>query len=264
LLLAVDVGNTQTTLGWFRNRKLQKTWRISTHPRGTSDEFLVKLQVILSTVGLRIPDLSAVVVSSVVPSFTEMMKWSFPQSGASPVLKVIDSNWKFSFQIGTDFPHQIGVDRLVNAEAAVCCYGAPCIVVDSGTATTICGMTRNAQNQAMFLGGAIIPGIELCKNSLGQNTALLSNVDLVPPERAIGRNTNEALRSGIVLGYASLIDGMIVRFKQELGNTQLPVIGTGGALHWLKSSTREITHSDPDLTLKGIEFLYESNRPTES
>jgi type III pantothenate kinase len=254
MLLSIDVGNTNTVLGLFRKgqpiaKGPFKTWRASTHPSGTADEFRAKLHVFLSLDGLKLSEISAVAVSSVVPPFTGMLRGVF---GETP-LHLIDSHSPFSFANKASPPTQVGADRLVNAEAVVREYGAPAIVVDSGTATTVCAITRDRD----YRGGAIMPGIELSIQSLAKNTAKLFSVELTAPTHVIGSNTTDALRSGILLGYASMIDGMVKRFKAELEEPHAKVVATGGVSALLKDLAVEITDFDPNLTMKGIAYVHE-------
>lgn len=250
MLLAIDVGNTNTVLGCFRGEHLEHTRRVSTHPLCTSDEFRAKLSTLFALDGLTLETFDAVVVSSVVPQFTAILRGAFKTS----LLHVIDAKTPYSFSIKASPPEQVGADRLVNAEAVIREYGAPSIIVDSGTATTICALSRKGE----YLGGAIMPGIELSVETLAKKTAKLFTIELLAPERAIGTNTSEALRSGILLGYASMIDGMVRRFKAELGEPQVKVIATGGISQLLKGLTTELTHFDTDLTLKGIRYLHDA------
>lgn len=265
MLLAIDVGNTNTVLGVFGpERKLLHTWRVSTHPLCTADEFRAKLSVLSNLDGLvgakasgAQPEIDRVVVSSVVPPFTAMLRTAFRDRN----LHVLDHRAPFSFTIKYDPPHSVGADRLVNAEAALREYGAPAIIVDSGTATTICAVNDKRE----YLGGAIMPGIELSVESLAKRTAKLFAVELVAPKQAIGANTQEALRSGILLGYAAMVDGMVRRFKEELSARSTrseaakpQVIATGGISQLLKGLTTELDHFDADLTLKGIAYLGEN------
>lgn len=252
MLLAIDVGNTNTVLGCFWDNTLKRTWRISTHPICTADEFKIKLAALFRLEGIELKAFDAVLISSVVPSYTGMLRTAFKDS----TLHVINPQSPFSFSIKATPANQVGADRLVNAEAAIRDYGAPCIIVDSGTATTLCAINKNKE----YLGGSIMPGIELSIETLAAKTAKLFTIELIPPEKAIGSNTQEALRSGILLGYASMIDGMVRRFKQELKDPKAPVIATGGVSKLLKGIANELEHYDPDLTLKGIAYLYESLR----
>lgn len=255
MLLAIDIGNTQTVVGVHSPRSSPEEvvsfvhrWRLSTHPVRTGDEFRCTLQWFLSEIQLKLSDVSAVILSSVVPQATAMVRGAFPNT----LLKVIDHRWPFSFDILASPPEQVGADRLVNAEAALREYGAPVIIVDSGTATTLCAISQDRQ----YLGGAILPGISLAVDSLAKKTAQLFPVELTPPDTAIGGNTKDALLSGIVLGYGEMVDGLVKRFKNELYGEDIPVVGTGGVGHLLKGISKELQFVDPDLTLKGIGYLY--------
>lgn len=268
MILAIDVGNTNTVLGMFQGKaphELVTTWRISTHPLPTADELRAKLKWLFHIDGVNGDQFEAVVVSSVVPAFSETLRQAFSPPRHSKRLEIIDSRSPFCFSIQASPPSQVGADRLVNAEAAVREYGAPCIIVDSGTATTLCAIDETKA----YLGGAIMPGLELSVESLAKKAAQLFRIELTPPDHAIGANTTEALRSGIMLGYASMIDGMIEQFKSEMvaksklrnGNLtteRIRVIGTGGICERLKTLTKNIQQFDSNLTLKGIAHVYES------
>lgn len=248
--LAIDVGNTNLVLGCFSDGKLIHTWRVSTHPASTPDEFRVKLRNLFQCDGIEFKTLQSVVISSVVPQVTATLRTAFSDARVF----VIDHSWPFSFSICATPPEQVGADRLVNAEAAVRGYGSPCIIVDSGTATTICAVSAKRE----YLGGAIMPGIELSVETLARRTAKLFQVELVPPKRAIGHNTQNALQSGLLLGYAFMIDGMIRRFKEELNAPNAPVVATGGVSERLQGIAQELKIFEPDLTLKGIHYLYDA------
>jgi type III pantothenate kinase len=256
MLLAIDIGNTHTVIGYFLDDELTQQWRVSTHPLCTADEFKHKLDGILNSGGIQLSSIDTIVASSVVPRFVKMLETVFKLKK----LYVIDYRSPFSFQLKVDSPQEVGTDRLVNAEAAIRDYGFPCIVVDSGTATTICAISKNSNGQAAYLGGAIIPGMELSMQALAEKAAKLFTIELTPPKNPIGSSTQEAFKSGLLLGYASMIDGMVNRFKKELGVSQLPVIATGGISYLLKDLTQELTHFDADLTLKGIAYIYDSIR----
>ena len=244
MLLAIDIGNTNVVVGLMEDGTIRHSWRVSTHPLITSDEFRAKLQSVFWADGIDWNLWKTAAVSSVVPAMTAVVREAFP--GRHVV--VIDHRSPFSFSIRATPPEQIGADRLVNAEAAIREYGAPVLIVDSGTATTICAVSRDRA----YLGGAIMPGIELSSRALVSNTAKLFSVELTPPDRAIGTNTQEALRSGLLIGYASMVDGMIRRFKAELGEPDIKVVATGGVSGVLRGILEEKLHFDPDLTLKGI------------
>lgn len=258
MLLAIDVGNSNAVLGCVAEGKIQKTWRLSTRPVPTSDEFRIQLHSLLKLEGIDPSAFRSVVVSSVVPNYTTMLRGAFP----TELLKVIDWKWPFSFEIAADPASQVGADRLVNAEAAVRTYGFPVIIVDSGTATTICavGSNRSSKNsKPVYLGGAIMPGIELSIEALAGRTAKLFSVELVAPKTVIGHNTQTALQSGLMFGYANMIDGMVRRFKEELqkrGDLSPKVIATGGISRLLKGLATELDFFDDELTLRGISGLY--------
>jgi type III pantothenate kinase len=257
--LGIDAGNTNLVLGVFSDQSPRplRTFRLSTNPIGTPDELRMRIRGVLSlTEGTRLDDHTPIVLASVVPAFTRVARHAYPE------LKVIDSSWGFSFRIQTENPAQTGIDRLVNAEAVVRQYGPePALIVDSGTTTTICALGQ----EGAFLGGAILPGLKSCRDVLPAKAAQLFTVDLIPPAQAIGRGTDSALRSGVMLGYASMIEGMIERFKRELAATgalRPRVVVTGGTSRMLRELCPSLASPeaelDPDLTLKGIAYLYES------
>jgi len=236
-------------VGLFQNQTLIQTWRLRTHPVPTSDELKAKLQLLLTGTPTSLAHLEAVVVSSVVPEATRSFRFAFPEQ-----IKSIDSHWSFSFGIEASPPESVGTDRLVNAEAALRSYGSPVLIVDSGTATTLCAVNHSGN----YLGGAILPGIEMAMGGLVSQTAMLASADLTPPSRAIGRNTPEALQSGILLGHACMVDGILRKFREELGDSRIPAVATGGISLLLKDLLEEVQHFEPNLTLNGIRYLYES------
>lgn len=210
--------------------------------------------MLAGTAGFHPDGPDAIVLSSVVPAVTRLAKEEFPG------LLVIDASWPFSFRIATENPARTGVDRLVNAEAFVREQPGSAILVDAGTATTVCAIEAQTAGR-VFLGGAILPGPGILRDALADRAALLYAVPLEAPAAAIGRDTDSALKSGVVLGYASMVDGMIARFREELPRGAEPrVIATGGHGALLHDLCREIQNHDPDLTFKGIRYLYESFR----
>ncbi|MGE0616288.1 MAG: type III pantothenate kinase [Bacteriovoracia bacterium] len=262
MFLAIDVGNSHTVLGCFVDGQLRRTWRISTHPLLTSDELQLKLDGLFMREGLSLSHVKSAMISSVVPPVTGAYRslWRRTEvSGLKAAFHEVTDQLPFSFSIRANPSNQVGSDRLVNAEAAVREGGAPVIIVDSGTATTLCAVAPGrGGDRPEYLGGAILPGIELSMETLARKTAKLPSIELLPPERAIGSNTQDALRSGILLGYASMIDGMVQRFKAELGTRECRVVATGGVSALLRGIAQEIDRFDPDLTLRGLVYLHES------
>lgn len=250
--LAVDIGNTQTVLGIFKDGLLDKTWRIATSLLDTSDDVRNKVQSLLYFSEINLLSLKSITVSSVVPRVNSIYQIALQDLG----IQFIDHQAFYSFQILASPAESVGIDRLVNAEAAVREYPFPSIILDSGTATTLCAIDQNSSGKPVYLGGAIIPGMEMALEALLKNTALLHRVDLTPPEHVIGGNTEQALKSGIVLGYASMLDGMIDRFKDSMGLKQVTIIATGGVSQRLKGLLKQVHYFDPNLTLKGIYSLY--------
>lgn len=261
MLITIDVGNSSVVLGLFEDPaagkappNLLKTFRLSTHPLVTGDEFRATLSTLLKLEGIEPTAVRSAILSSVVPALNPVIRDAF--KGRVP-LHTIDSQWNFSFDIAAHPAEQIGADRLVNAEAAVREFGSPCIVIDSGTATTLCAIAAPSGPGARprYLGGAITPGLELATESLARRAAKLFSVELAAPAHAIGTNTVEAIRSGTLLGYASLIDGMVARFREEMGSPQAQVIATGGASRLLRGVCRTVDHWEDHLTLRGLAYL---------
>jgi type III pantothenate kinase len=259
LLLAIDAGNTHIVFGLVEKGTVKKHWRIPTHGIQTGKSLRDRLiETLGSLENVDGQAIDGMALASVVPSVTEDARNSIQNDH----LQIIDWKSPFSFEIKAAPADKIGIDRLVNAEAVIREHGAPCIVIDMGTATTICGISSGSdEERPNFLGGAIIPGLKLSMNALAQNTAQLFQVELTPPPSVIGSNTDEAIRSGVIYGYASMIDGMAQKFKSELKTARsngIKVIATGGLSSLMKGISKEIQIYDPHLTLKGIGFLYET------
>jgi type III pantothenate kinase len=252
MLLAIDVGNSHMVVGLMDGKQIQLTFRLSTHPYPTSDELIAKLSMLLHHRGIEWGCWQQVAISSVVPHLNPVLARAFSDVETF----FIDHHAKYSFRIGARPPEQVGADRLVNAEAAVREFGSPVFILDSGTATTLCAV----DSEGTYLGGAIMPGMELSTKALASNAAKLFAVELTAPPRVIGSNTDEALRSGLVLGYASMIDGLIERFSVELALPNPKVVATGGVGPQLAKLLKTPVFVDPDLTLKGIAYVAASSR----
>jgi type III pantothenate kinase len=254
MLLAVDIGNTETTIGVFDGIELIQTWRIATQPERTSDELALLITSFLRLGRLpRDADISGFAVSSVVPRATLAMRELVPHYfDIDPV--IVEPGVRTGMPIRIDNPKEAGADRICNAVAAFEEYGGPAVVVDLGTATTFDAVSADGE----LLGAAISPGLAISANALVQRTAQLRRVEFVPPARPIGKSTLEAIQSGVVLGYASLIEGMVDRFKKELGGGATTVM-TGGYSEVMEPNLDCIDVVDPWLVLKGLRIIYERN-----
>jgi len=253
MLLAVDVGNTETVLGVFSDRELARQWRISTVADRTADELALMFGGLLEHQDLSFDrNVTAVVIASVVPTATqalrEMVRRYF---GFRPL--VVEPGVKTGIPVLTDNPKEVGADRVLNAVAAIDLHGAPAIVVDFGTATTFDAVSENGE----YVGGVIAPGVQISAAALYEHTARLPRVELVAPSSVIGKNTVESVQSGIMFGYASMVDGVIERIAKELGEPT--VIATGGLAPVMIEECRSIDHHEPWLTLQGLRIVFERN-----
>ena len=249
MLLAIDIGNTNITLGVFDGDALSATWRLSTERSKTSDEYSATLMQMLQLRDMAAQHIDAVALCSVVPpltpTFVDLCKTHF---GVEPL--VVGAGTKTGVRILYDNPRDVGADRIVDAAAALRLYGGPVIVVDIGTATVFDAVTANGD----YLGGAIAPGMVIASDALFSSTSQLRRVELVAPATAIGRNTIHAIQSGVVLGYADLVRGMVARFDAELGGGA-KVIATGGLAHILETEAGVFDDINPDLTLMGLMLI---------
>ena len=254
MLLAVNVGNTNTVLGVFRGSSLEHQWRASTQSERTADELAVLFAGLLDQAGLSFSNqITGVVISSVVPSSTTALRdmvnryFNFP-----PVL--VEPGTRTGLSILTDNPRELGADRVVNALAAFARYGGPCIVIDFGTATTYDAVSEKGE----FLGGAIAPGVQTKNASLSRETARLPQVELQAPRTGVGKNTVEAIQSALIFGTAAEADGMIDRMRKELGG-DATVVATGGLAPLIVPHCQFVDEHDPWLTLEGLRLVFERN-----
>ncbi|HAE86086.1 MAG TPA: type III pantothenate kinase [Anaerolineaceae bacterium] len=255
MLLTIDIGNTNITLGTFEDGKLTNHWRLATDPARMPDEYGLQLLGLLHSRGLHLNNLSDVVLASVVPPLTSHIQEAVREYlSKSPV--IIESQHCSPIVNRYDPPQAVGIDRLVNAVAVEKKYGLPACVVDFGTATTFDAIDRDYN----YLGGAIAPGVGISLDALVSHTAKLPKVDLQLPEHVIGRNTTQAMQSGLLWGYIAMVEGMVARFRAELGeDTQ--VIATGGLAALVGSHTASIAAIDPWLTLEGLYLIWERMHP---
>lgn len=251
--LAVDIGNTNITIGFFRGDTIEKTWRLSTDHQKTSDEYGLLLLNLLQQVGER--EIDGACISSVVPPlqpvFEETIKNFF---GKSPV--VLGPGVKTGIAIMYENPKEVGADRIANAVGGYFRYKRPLIIVDFGTATTFDYITGKGE----YMGGAIAPGIGIASEALFQRTSKLPKVEFQEPARIVGRNTVESIQSGLFYGYVSLVDGMIKLMKAEIKENPL-VIATGGYAPLIANKSRTIKIVDPHITLYGLKYIFEKNYP---
>jgi type III pantothenate kinase len=254
MLLAVNVGNTNTVLGVFQGEDLKWQWRVSTDPERTADEHAVVFGSLLAQHDLSFSSqITGVVISSVVPSSTQALREMVTSYFAFPPV-VVEPGTRTGVPILTDNPREVGADRVVNALAAFHRYGGPCIVIDFGTATTFDVVSAEGE----FLGGAIAPGIQISNRALATATARLPEVELRAARSAVGRNTVEAIQSALVFGTAGEVDGMIDRIREELG-LDVTVVATGGLAPVVVPHCRHRLQHDPWLTLEGLRLVFDRN-----
>jgi len=253
MLLVVDVGNTQTHFGTFRGEELVEHWRFATVRESTADELGAALSNLLELRGLSFADLEASIVSSTVPELGP--EWA---QMASRYLRhempIVGPGIKTGMPIRIDNPREVGADRLVNAVAAHARVDGACVVVDFGTGINFDIVSGDGE----YLGGIIAPGVEISMQALTQRAAKLPRIDLGEPRSLIGKSTVDAVRSGLVYGFAGLIDGIVHRLRAELGE-ETQAIATGGLAEWIVPHTETIDEIDDLLTLTGLRILHDRN-----
>ena len=251
MLLVVEVGNTNTKIGVFDGERLLVSWRLTTRREQTADEYGVFIETLLHTRGLRSQDIQGVAISNVVPPVEQTLRWMCEKYfGIEPFS--VEPGTDCGLTLAVDNPREVGPDRVVKSVAARRLYGAPLIVIDFGTATTFdCVDTAGT-----FIGGAIAPGLATSVDALLSRAARLFRVEMVRPKTAIGRNTVTNIQSGVIHGYAGLVDGLVERMKREMEGSPR-VIATGGHAGLIAEATRSVEIVNPDLTLEGLRLLFE-------
>lgn len=253
MLLVIDVGNTQTALGVFREDDLAGSWRLATELRRTGDELAVILDGLLRLDGLSKDSVTGIAISSVVPRLsTQYAAMASNRFGVEAL--VVGPGIKTGMPILTSDPRQVGPDLIVDAVAAYEAFGGPCIAVDFGTATTFSAISANGE----YLGHAIAPGIEISLDALSQRAARLMNVELQNPGTVIGKNTAQAMQAGAIFGFAGQVDGIVGRMREELGGTAVTV-ATGGLASLIFEQSESLDHLDPLLTLRGLNIIHRRN-----
>ncbi len=254
MLLAIDVGNTNITLGLYEGVHLGPRWRLATDHERMPDEFGLQFVGLISHVGYQPKDISGACLASVVPPLTgKIVEACRRYLGVDPL--VVDAGVKTGVRVRYEDPRAVGADRIVDAAAVKELYGCPACVVDFGTATTFDAISAEGD----YLGGAISPGIGIAAEALFHRTAKLPRVDLQRPPNVIGRNTVHAMQSGLLFGYVALVEGMVARFRGELG-PQMRVIATGGLAEVVAQETEVIEIIAPWLTLDGLRIIWDLNR----
>ena len=254
MLLTIDIGNTNVVWGLFEGPTLKGDWRVATDARRTDDEYGVLFLNLLEAVGLKPTDIDDCILSSVVPALTatfDDMVQRFFHHTPLIVSTEIDSGLTLRYAN----PREIGSDRIVNAAAAYARYRTDLIIVDFGTATTFCAVTKAGE----YLGGVIAPGLGISADALFSRTAKLPKVEIIRPKTVIGIDTVGGIQSGLLFGYVGLVDGIVRRMERELGHS-CRVIATGGLAPVIAKETESIQDILPYLTLEGLEFLYRRNR----
>jgi type III pantothenate kinase len=254
VLLAIDVGNTQTHFGLFRGPDLVEDWRMATDRDATGDALAASYAALLALRGLGFGDVDAAIVSSVVPPLTAAYE-RLSERYLAGSLAVVGPALRSGMPIRIEKPHELGSDRLLNAVAALDRYGGPCVVVDFGTTINYDAVSARGE----YLGGLISPGVEISLEALSTRAARLLKVDLEPPREVIGRSTEAAIRAGVVYGFAGAVDGIVRRVRRELGEGT-HALATGGLAGAIVPFCEEIDAVEPYLTLTGLRLVWARNR----
>ena len=257
MLLTIDIGNTNLTLGLYQGDRLAAHWRLATDHERMPDEYGLQFAGLLQLAGYQISDVTGICLASVVPPITGRILRACQEYLHQKPL-VADTTIRTGITIRYEDPKAVGADRIVDAVAVIKLYGGPACVVDFGTATTFDAITAAGE----YLGGAIAPGIGIAAEALVQRTSKLPRVDLQRPPSVIGSNTVYAMQSGLLFGYVSLVEGMVERFRKDLG-PDMKVIATGGLAEIVSHETGVVQIVAPWLTLDGLRILWEMNQNDE-
>lgn len=249
MLLAIDVGNTHVVLGLYENEYLRGSWRLVSDSRRTVDEYAMSVLELLKSGGFAPKQIHRVVIACVVPQLSRVFtKVAHKYLHIEPL--IISHETKTGLTIDLEEPERVGADRIVNAVAAAGLVGTPSLVIDLGTATTFDVVDEGA----VYRGGVIAPGINLSAEALFSRAALLPSIELRSPDKVVGKNTQEAMLSGIVYGYTELVDGLIDRIKAEMGKDYL-IVATGGLARIVAEHSRHVDIVMPELTLQGMKLI---------
>src|SRR6266516_369951 len=259
MLLTIDVGNTNTVLGVFEGEQVIEHWRIATDPVRTADELAVVLQGLLAqSAVLKDPDITGIALCSTVPSVLHEMREMFQRYYGDVPALIVEPGVRTGVSVRMDNPKEVGTDRIMNTVAAAHLYGGPAVVVDFGTSTNFDAVSAKGE----FVGGALAPGIEISVDALSRRAAQLLKVELTRPNRVVGKNTVEALQSGIIFGFAGQVEGIVRRMAAELAPADpqaVTIIATGGLAPLVIEEVGLIDAYEPWLTLIGLRLTFERN-----
>ncbi|MCX7770488.1 MAG: type III pantothenate kinase [Proteobacteria bacterium] len=255
MLFVLDIGNTQMVAGVFKEDRLINSWRMRTERNKTADELGIQFYSFLEHSNIRVDDIDGIAISNVVPPLTIMLTiMSKKYFHREPFF--VGPGIKTGMPILYDNPKEVGADRIVNAVAAYKKYKTALVVIDFGTATTFDCVSKRGE----YIGGIIIPGIEISLEALAERTAKLPKIELVKPQTVIAKNTVSAIQSGIIYGYAGMVDAICEKIKNEMEEKEINFIATGGLAHVISKETSYIKEVDENLTLQGLKILYELNQ----
>jgi type III pantothenate kinase len=257
MIFVIDVGNTNVVLGVIDGKKLVADWRLSTGTFRTADEYGMIVKNLFDSKGLDFKTIDGIIISSVVPNVMNSLEYMIKKYfGIQPL--IVGPGIKTGINIKYDNPKEVGADRIVNAVAAHELYGGPLIIIDFGTATTFCAVAANGD----YMGGAIVPGINISSEALFSRTAKLPRVELVKPQTVICKNTVQSMQAGIIYGYIGLVDYITAKMKDEMqkgGSSEPFVVATGGLANLISSESKAINKVNEYLTIEGLRIIYEMN-----
>lgn len=251
MLLAIDVGNTNTVLGLFDGDELVRSYRIKTDAHSTADEYSLTFSGLLRDD----PEITGIALCSTVPAVLREMRTMLSRYYDHVPNVIVEPGARTGVPVLTDNPKEVGADRIANTLAAFTLYGGPCVVVDFGTSTNFDVVSSKGE----FLGGALAPGVEISLDALAARAAQLRKVEFVPPRSPIGKNTVEALQSGALYGFAGQVDRIVDLITEEVGGSVTAVIATGGLAPVVIKESTTVTVHRPDLTLQGLRMVYDKN-----